>query len=243
MNSLFLFQLPKINLVPLKQRLYRHWLLLVIPLGLVLLFSLFTFRIPPTLVTQTSRVFIGHVPLASNYESEKARQFNWLSSEFLVVGIKEWVNGTIFAGMVRDKLIASGMEEDEMSVNDLVEYIEAESSRGVLLLQVSHPDEAVLNEILTVAEGVLVANHAPYIPQLNGEAADMTLMDRTLVREERPSLVRPLAELVIRLLTAVLGGVVLMFVVEYFEPVVHSAWEVQGLGLENMGEIPRGRGE
>ena len=239
MNNLRLPTIPAINLVPLKQRLYRHWLLLLIPFGLVLIIMVTRFSVPPALQTQTSRIFIGHQPLGSFAQSERARQFNWLSSEFLVVSIKEWVNGNIFAGMVRNQLIIAGMDEDAMSLNDMVGAIEAESSRGVLLLQVSHQDEAIMTDILVMAERVLVTNYAPFIPQLNGGRADLTLVDRTLVEEIRPSLTRPLMMVAIRLFVALLAGVVLMLMAEYFEPVVYSEWELGRLGLRNMGEIPR----
>jgi hypothetical protein len=36
--------------------------------------------------------------------------------------------------------------------------------------------------------------------------------------------------------------VLLIVAAEYFEPMVYSEWEVRGLGLKNMGEIPRQNG-
>ena len=239
MNSLILFQRPKMVLVALQERLHRHWLLIAIPFGVVLLFAVANFAVPPKLFTQTSRMFVTPLPLDSVYEEEAARQFHWVSSEFLAIKLMQWVNGSIFAGIVHEQLLASGISEDELTVEDVVEYIEAEPSRSMVWIQVSHPDEAMMIQILDVVEHVFLTEYVPFIPELYGKEADLAVMDRTLVTTTRASLLRPLANAGIRLFVGLLGGVLLMWAAEYVEPMVYSGWEVRRLGLKNLGEIPR----
>jgi capsular polysaccharide biosynthesis protein len=85
---------------------------------------------------------------------------------------------------------------------------------------------------------VLKTQNAAALPQLGGENALLTQLDHPMV-SQLPDGIRNRLELPLRILLALLAGIGLALLVEYLDPTIRDRQELQELGLEVLGEIPK----
>ena len=221
--------------------LRRRWWLPVVLAALVGLLSLFQLRpwqpAAPS-YNASMRMLVGVLPAAEqDVTAYDPRYYAWLTSEYLVDDFTEVVRSTLFAQQVSQRLADQGLTIP-------AGLIQGSSATGkvhrILSLSITWPDRAQLEVITTAAVTELRENTAFYFRQLGTENALVTILDEPQITAIGPSL-RQQVEFPLRLLLTFLAGVLLVFLLDYFDTALHNRQEVEALGLVVIGEIPRHR--
>ncbi|MEZ4518254.1 MAG: hypothetical protein R3C44_16010 [Chloroflexota bacterium] len=86
----------------------RRWIWVIAPAVLVLLIGLLTYRPAPTTYNTGVRFISAQEPGAAAVEFDEQRYYNWLTSEYIVNGLSDWIRGGKFAETVSAYLATSG---------------------------------------------------------------------------------------------------------------------------------------
>jgi capsular polysaccharide biosynthesis protein len=216
------------------QVLRRRWLLVLIPALAVLVLGLLTYRRPAPVYTTWARFIAGQTPTPGTDLKDEQRYYNWLTSEYIVNGLTDWVRGGEFAAAVSGYVAAKGQDIPATAIQT---GLTADNARSMLTLSLSGDDARQLALMMEGVISVLTTQNAVALPQLGGENALLTQLDEAAVTPAPPSL-RSRLELPLRLVLALLAGVGLALLVEYLDPTLRDRREVQELGLAILGEIP-----
>lgn len=213
----------------------RRWPLAVIPFIVVLALGLATYHRPAPAYNVGIRYTAGQPPLAgSGAEYEDDRYYPWLTSEYIVNGLADWVKSGSFAAAVSEELAAA---EIALSAGAIRGSIASDNVRSVLLVSMTYGDPAVLESMINAATVVLQTRNAEAFPFL-GENAVVVPLDEPVINQI-PAGLRAALDLPLRLVLAVGAGVGLAFLVDYLDPTVRTRRELEELGLEVLAEIPR----
>ena len=90
------------------QVLKRRWLLVLIPAIVVLGIGLLTYQPPTAVYTTGVRFIAGQEPTPGTALEDEERYYNWLTSEYIVNGLTDWVRGGEFATAVSQYLAGQG---------------------------------------------------------------------------------------------------------------------------------------
>ncbi len=213
----------------------RRWPLAVIPFILVLAAGLFTYHRPAPAYNVGIRYTAGQPPLSNsdaNYEDD--RYFPWLTSEYIVNGLADWVTSGSFAAAVSDQLVEEGITVPSGAIRG---SIASDNVRSVLLVSITYGDRATLEYMINAATSVLQTRNAEAFPFL-GENATVVPLDEPVINQIPPGL-RATLDLPLRLVLAVGAGLGLAFLVDYLDPTLRSRRELEQLGLETLAEIPK----
>lgn len=215
--------------------LKRRWLLVLIPALIVLTAGLVTYRPAAPAYNAGVRFIVGQLPAENTDFIDEQRYYNWLTSEYIVNGLTDWVKGGEFALAVSEQLAEQGYE---IPVYEIQGGLVADNARSMLTLSLTHSDPDALAVIMDGVIAVLVAENAQALPQLGGDAAVLTQLDNPTVNA-LPSGIRGQLELPVRILLALIAGIGLALLVEYLDPTIRDRYELKQLGLNILGEIPR----
>lgn len=215
--------------------LRRRWLIVIIPAAVVLLVGLITYQAPPMVYNTGARFIVGQNPTESADIEDEERYYNWLTSEYIVNGLTDWVRGGEFAAAVSDYLAQSGYEIPPAAISV---GLAADNARSMLTISLSHGDQEALGIMMDGVITVLVEQNAQALPQLGGENALLTQLDQPAVNPLPPG-IRGQLELPLRIILALLVGVGLALLVEYLDPTIRDREELLRLKLPILGEIPR----
>lgn len=215
--------------------LLRRWPLAVIPFVLVLALGLATYQRPAPVYNVGINYTAGHPPaLDSGSDYEDDRYYPWLTSEYIVNGLADWVKSSSFAMAVSQELAQQGLEIPAGAIRGA---IASDNVRSVLLVSMTYGDREQLVAMINAATLVLQTRNREAFPFL-GENAVVVPLDEPFVNQV-PLGLRAALELPLRLLLAVGAGVGLAFLVDYMDPTVRSRDELEKMGLQVLGEIPR----
>jgi capsular polysaccharide biosynthesis protein len=215
--------------------LKRRWLLVLIPAVVVLVIGLATYREPADLYQTGVRFLVGQTPAAGNALKDEERYYNWLTSEYIVNGLTDWVRGGEFSEAVSAYLAEQGYE---VPVHAVQAGLVADNARSMLTITLSHGDAQLLAQMMDGVIVVLTTGNAQALPQLGGETALLTQLDEVVV-SPLPAGISSQLDLPLRILLALLAGVSLALLVEYLDPTIRDREEAEALGLPILGEIPR----
>ncbi len=228
--------------------LRRRWKLLAAVFCLVMLVQLITFR--PTLREYRAemRFIVGTQPLDSTQFAEEERYYNWVASEYVVAGISDYINGGDFAQQVADDL---GHDHDEIDVEVINEVVSAGFERSRLIVAINSADRDLVEPIsFAVANALLVTDAQTYsqiesasplnlpIPQLVRAPAFVYPIDRDLLIERVDQTGEVAAQLAQRVLIALLVGLAIAAVVDFYDPTIRTRQSLEPLSLPIIGEIP-----
>lgn len=213
----------------------RRWLLALIPAVVVLVVGLLTYNPPPTAYNVGVRFLVGQQPLAGEALSDEQRYYNWLTSEYIVNGLTDWVQGNAFGQAVSEELASRGLDIAPGAVQG---GLAADNARSMFTLSLIHGDPQALGAIMDAAITVLQERNHEALPQLGGEPAIVIALDEPVVNAI-PAGIRSQLDLPIRLAIALAAGVGLALVVEYVDPTVRDRRELEELGYSVLVEIPR----
>jgi capsular polysaccharide biosynthesis protein len=213
----------------------RRWPLAVIPFIVVLALGLATYHRPAPAYNVGIRYTAGQLPLAgSGADYEDDRYYPWLTSEYIVNGLADWVKSGSFAAAVSEELVKEGIT---LSVGAIRGSIASDNVRSVLLVSMTYGDRSTLESMINAATVVLQTRNAEAFPFL-GENALVVPLDEPVVNQS-PAGLRAALDLPLRLVLAVAAGLGLAFLVDYLDPTVRTRRELEELGLEVLAEIPR----
>ncbi len=164
--------------------------------------------------------------------------YRWLTSEYIVTGLKSWVQTGSFAQAVSAELAARGQN---VSVDALRGGLGADNARSILVVSFSSGDASQVPIIFDAITTVLQHDNAAVFPQLGGLAAVVQPLDPPGVAAVAPSL-RARLDFPLKLAVGLVVGIGLALLAHYFDPFVHDRRDLDRLGLPVTGEIPRGQG-
>ncbi len=208
---------------------------MLIPAAVVLLLGLVTYEAPAPAYTTGVRFIAGQTPAPQTDLKDEDRYYNWLTSEYIVNGLTDWVRGGEFAAAVSERLREQGHEIPPAAVQG---GLVADNTRSMLTLSLSSGDPQGLALIMEGVIDVLTTQNAQALPQLGGDTAQLTQLDQPVV-SPAPAGIRGRLELPLRILLALFVGVGLALLVEYLDPTYRDRQELQELGLAILGEIPK----
>lgn len=217
--------------------LRRYWGLALIPAVLVLLAGLATWQPPPTVYNAGVRFIVGQPPGAASAEFDEQRYYNWLTSEYVVNGLTDWVRGGRFAEAVSARLAQQGIDAPPGLIQG---GLAADNARSMLTISLTASDPTLLMRMLDGVIAVLVEENAAALPQLGGQRALLTQLDEPVVNAIAPGL-RDQLGLPLRVALALFAGLGLALLAHYLDPTVRDRAEIERTGLTVMGEIPRVR--
>ncbi|MCS6836766.1 MAG: hypothetical protein NZ750_12210 [Anaerolineae bacterium] len=154
----------------------------------------------------------------------------WLASEFTVNAFTEWIKSSSFRAELAAKL------GDEVSLEGL--GIATDRARSVGLVQMTHPNAQALEKIVAVAIDVLRTRNAAYFPHLGEQNAEVRLLDEPQVTPAPPPLANRFGPL-LQIGAALLLGLVIAFLAEVFDPLLHQRDELERLGWRVLAIIPK----
>jgi capsular polysaccharide biosynthesis protein len=213
----------------------RRWPLALIPFIVVLALGLATYHRPAPAYNVGIRYTAGQPPLAgSGADYEDDRYYPWLTSEYIVNGLADWVKSGSFAAAVSEELAEEGIT---LSAGAIRGSIASDNVRSVLLVSMTYGDPSVLESMIDAATRALQTRNAEAFPFL-GENAVVIPLDEPVVNPI-PAGLRATLDLPLRLVLAVAAGLGLAFLVDYLDPTVRTRRELEAMGLEVLVEIPR----
>ncbi len=217
----------------------RRWWL---PVGLAMAVLLFTLAVQrpwaarPAAYRATMRFNVGvqpeRIPGVYTYD----RYYTMMASEYLVDDLGEVVRSSAFAEAVSRKLADQGLVVPAGAIG-------ANTQPGklhrIFTVNITWPDEAQLRAIADAVVATLTTGSADFFAQFTPAEADIRLIDGpVLVRVGRSP--REQLDLPLRLVLALAAGVALAFLLDYLDDSVRTAGDLARLGLDVIGEIPRG---
>jgi len=215
--------------------LRRYWLLALIPAVLVLVAGLATWRPAPTVYNAGVRFLVGQPPGAAAAEFDEQRYYNWLSSEYIVNGLTDWIRGGRFAAAVSERLAAQGVDAPPGLIQG---GLAVDNARSMLTVSLTAGDPALLTQMLGSVVTVLTEDNAAALPQLGGERAVLIQLDEPVVNAIAPGL-RSQLDLPLRVALALAAGLGLALLAHYIDPTVRDRAELERLRLPVMAEIPK----
>jgi capsular polysaccharide biosynthesis protein len=216
--------------------LLRRWWLIAIPVVMVLLVSVVTYSPPPAAGFNVGMNFIvSQTPAELAQNPDENRYYNWLTSEYIVNGLTDWVIGGEFKTAVSAQLATQGIDAPPHTF-----HVVADNVRSKLQLSVQHGNAETLAQIMDATVVVLSTQNAAALPQLGGETAVIIPVDQPVVTAI-PSGIRSQLDIPLRVALALFVGVGLALLAEYLDTTIRSRDETEQLGLPVLGEIPKNR--
>ena len=215
--------------------LLRWWWLVAIPALVIGAVGLITYHRPPVTYGTTVRFSASLPPTLSAAPGADPNYYSWLTSEYIVGGLSDWIKTGAFAQAVSDELAAQGKTIPAPAVQGALasDYVR---SQLVLFVNSGSPDDAAA--IANAAITVLQTRNAEAFPQLGGHNAIVTALDAPTVGASPPGL-RAMLDLPLRLLLGLGVGIALAFAAHTLDPFIHDRRDVETLGLAVKGEIPK----
>jgi capsular polysaccharide biosynthesis protein len=208
---------------------WRRWWLVVGLVGLVLVISLLTIQPPATTYVATMRFAVGiegSEPVDA--PSGEGRSDAWLASEYLADDLSAVVKGGDFAARISERVgfpVPAGA-------------LSASREHRIMTVTLGWPDPTQAQVIAEAVAAELETAPYDYFPQLRQTTAEVILIDGPAIGPVGPSLTQRL-DLPLRLIIALVAGIALTFLWHYLDNTVRDRREVEALGMEVLGEIPR----
>ncbi len=212
--------------------LLRRWWLIVIPVAIAAVIAV------PQLLRQETTVAAGG--FATTFKYSAAQQLNlpqrdgdyqdvWLASEFVVNAFTDWIRSSTF----RNELSALMGDEVDLSLLGIA----ADNDRSIGVVQMSYRDADVLTKTAAAAIEVLQTRNQAYFPHLGGEPAQVTLVDAPVIVPNPPPLTNRFAP-ILQLGVALIAGIGLAFLAEYFDPTLRRSEDLEAQGFIVLASVP-----
>lgn len=208
----------------------------VIPALVVLALGLLTYNPPGSFYSVGVRFIVGQEPTTAAATEDEERYYNWLTSEYIVNGLTDWVRGERFAAAVSAHLLQDGLD---ISAGEIRGGLAADNTRSMMTVILnSGRDQATVDKMINAIIAVLISQNAEALPQLGDEPATLVQLDTPIINQIMPG-IRDQLDLPLRLALALGAGIGLVFLVEYLDPTVRGRNELEAAGWVVLGEIPK----
>lgn len=217
------------------QILKRRWLLIIIPVVVVTVLTVVTYQAPPTYYNVGMYYLVSQAPSSEANNADEQRYYNWLTSEYIVNGLTDWVKGSEFATAVSAELAEQGWEIPAGAIQG---SLAADNVRSKLEISLNNPDPKALAAMMDAVTIVIQEQNSNALPQLGGETAVVVPLSEPVVNQISAG-IRNQLDLPVRILVALIAGVGLALLVEYLDPTIRESRELEAIGLSILGEIPK----
>lgn len=208
----------------------------VIPTLIVLVVGLVTYNLPGSFYSVGVRFIVGQEPTDAAATEDEERYYNWLTSEYIVNGLTDWIRGERFAAAVSAQLAQEGLD---ISAGEIRGSLAADNTRSMMTVILnSGRDQATVEQMINAVITILTTQNADALPQLGDEPAVLVQLDTPIVNQIAPGL-RSQLDLPLRVALALGAGIGLAFLVEYLDPTVRGRDELERSGWVVLGEIPK----
>jgi capsular polysaccharide biosynthesis protein len=216
--------------------LRRRWLIALVPALIVLVVGLVTYRPAPDIYNVGVRFEVGQFPAEQALTlSDEQRYYNWLTSEYIVNGLADWINGNRFGVLVSSELARQGVN---IPAGTIQSGLAVDNARSMLLVSLTGNNTREVAQMMNAVIVVLTEQNAQALPQLGGEPAILVQLDQPVVNQV-PAGLRNTLELPLRLALALAAGLGLAFLAEYLDPTVRERSELKKMDLPVLGVIPK----
>ncbi len=221
-------------------RILRRYAWLIVALPVIVGIGSFLLRPQPAAIYQASvRFTIGvDAPAAKDVTGYDPVLTAYQASEYIRDDFVEIVQSDSFAEGVNAQLAKMGVRGIEVSKGNLSGAIEKQRRLMSLSVTWNNPEQA--QQIADAAVKNLAENNQTYFAQLGSNPASVAVIDRPVVSRVGASL-RQQMDIPIRVGIALLAAIAVAFIADYLDTSVRDRRDAEALGLEVMGEIPRGR--
>ncbi len=198
--------------------------------------ALATYRPAPPAYNAGVRFIVGQPPGAAAAEADEQRYYNWLTSEYIVNGLTDWVRGIRFAEAVVARV---EMDTGQRIIPTAIQAgLAADNARSMLTISFTGGDPETVRLALDGIIAVLTEDNAAALPQLGGETAVLTQLDDVVVTPISAG-IRGQLDLPLRVALGLVTGVGLALLAHYLDPAVRDRAEVERAGLSVLAEIPK----
>ncbi len=212
----------------------RVWLILF-PAMIVTGIGMLTYKAPSPVYNAGVRFLVAQEPGEGATTADEQRYYNWLSSEYIVNGLSDWVTGGEFATAVSQEMAQDGFNVTPQSVQGA---LATDNVRSMLLISLTYGDTRIVTPMMNAVIAVLTEQNSAALPQLGGETAVLVQLDPIVVNQI-PAGIRSQLDWPLRAAIALAAGLGLALLVEYLDPSVRDKREIESLGLPVLGEIPK----
>lgn len=221
----------EINLV--LRVLLRRWWLIAIPVLVA------TFIALPEFIANEQNGAGGYQTNFSYSAAQEASNLDvrdgdyqdvWLASEFVVNAFTDWVQTSSF----RNELASITGNEDFLDGLNIA----ADNDRSIGIVYMSHPDELVLTRLVTAAMTALQTRNQAYFPHLGDTPAEVVILNEPIVTPA-PTPLTNRFEPIFQIGAAFFAGLVLVGLVEYFDPRIRYRDEVEAQGFKVLAIVPK----
>ena len=221
----------------------RWWWLLLTPAVIVAAIGLATYAPPVARYVATVHLSASLPPSEAAAGGSAGTYFDpayfsWLTSEYIVAGLADWAETGAFSGAVSRELETADVHLSPAAVRAA---ISSDYKRSELVLYFGAAAPEHVRVLAQAATAVMQQQNAAVFPQLGGRNATVVALDEPVVTLAPPGL-RARIDLLLRIASGLVVGVLLVFAAHYFDPFLRSRAEAERLGLRVIGEIPRRRG-
>ncbi len=219
--------------------LTRYLWLIVGLVAVVVAGSWFWRGTPPPRYQATVRFTIGvNAPPAEKVSGYDPILTAYQASEYIRDDFVEIIQSDAFADDVNAVLAKAGVNNVKVSKGNIGSAVEKQ--RRLMSMTITWHDAAQAQKIAEAAMQNLAENNAKYFAQLGAAGASIAIIDRPVAVPVGASL-RDQLDLPIRAALALLAGIALAFILDYFDAALREARDVEALGLPVVGEIPSAR--
>jgi capsular polysaccharide biosynthesis protein len=217
----------------------RRWWLVAIPGLVALAYAAYGYlKAPPRGGYSTSiRFTAGSACDAPARTYEDCQYYPWLTSEYVVNALTDWVKTSSFAQAVSQELKTQGVEIAPAQVQG---GVASDNQRSMMTLTLSGGDPGQLEAVAGAVGKVLQTRTRDFFPQVGQDGVTVTQLDDPVIGPVPPPLSERLTPLV-RFALGLAAGVALALLVDYLDPTIRDRAELEMLGLNVLAEVPRRR--
>jgi hypothetical protein len=213
----------------------RWWWLILLPAVAAAALAALTYRAPGTAYAGGLRYTAGQPATLAQSPGYDPNYYRWLTSEYIVTALKDWVRTGEFAQAVSARLAQAGRQIDPGALRGA---LITDNARSILTVSLVWPNPDDMGPIFDAITAVLQANNAAVFPQLGGQAAQVVPLDSLVVGAVPPAL-RQRLDVPLKLALGLAAGLGLALLAHFLDPFVRDRQDAERLGLAVVGEIPR----
>jgi hypothetical protein len=223
--------------------LMRRWWLALLPALVVTAYTVLTYDEPPTVYQAHMNFAAGVAPqtLPDNYTYDG--YYAWLASEYVANGLSDVVRRERFAAAVSARLAGDGVllpDGAPIPSGAIQGAIASDNAQSLFVVYVTWGDPVTLLSIADAVALELTENAGAYFPQLaNPSMPPARRVDTPVPIAVPPSLRGQLTGPAVRVALGLAAGLGLVFLLHYLDPTIRHRAELEALGVEVLGEIPR----
>jgi capsular polysaccharide biosynthesis protein len=201
--------------------------------------SLLTAQTPPPTYTSTMRFTVGVKPQEIPGQYDYDKYYAWVTSEYMADDLSVIVSSELFAVDVNTRLAEMGSPA-RLVPGAISGLTIAEKQHRILRLTLTWGDPHELPDLGAAIVAVLEQESPKYFVQLLGTPdALITVIDGPSPPVANAPSLSGRLELPVRILLALGVGVALTFLLDYLDDSVRDKWDLEAMGIELLGQIPK----